>query len=168
MNQSMKRPYNCTNIILDIIDFSKKTDVEQLEVKKQFNYLINSALKDIAETDRTILDTSNGAAITFMAAPGRALTASHAIRDEVLKTNMNSLRPMHLRMVIDHCVVCAQELDSVMPNENVEKESLKMTKLEETKASWKSVATNFALTLPAIVTFAILIWTAPSLMWLFR
>jgi hypothetical protein len=119
MNQSMKSPYNCSNI-------------------------------------------------TFMAAPGHVLTASHAIRDEVLKTNMDSLQPMHLRIVIDHCVVRAQELDSAMPNEDLEKESLQMTNLEETKTNWKSVATHFALTLPAIMTFAILFWTAPSLMWLFR
>lgn len=129
MNQSMKSPYNCSNIILD---------------------------------------TSNGAAITFMAAPGRALTALHAIRGEVLRTNMNSLRPLHLRMVIDQYVVCEQELDSAMPNEDLEKESLQMANLEETKTNWKSVATHFALTLPAIMTFAILFWTAPSLMWLFR
>ena len=84
-----------------MIDYSKKPDSEQIEVKNQFNALISNALKDIAQNDRIIVDTGDGAAIACSGSPEDALFIAVAIRDEIIKTNINSKQPMFVRFGIN-------------------------------------------------------------------
>lgn len=84
-----------------MIDYSKKPDSEQIEVKNQFNALISNALKDIAQNDRIIVDTGDGAAIACSGSPEDALFIAVAIRDEVIKTNINSKQPLFVRFGIN-------------------------------------------------------------------
>ena len=86
---------------MDMIDYSKKPDSEQIEVKNQFNALISNALKDIAQNDRIIVDTGDGAAIACSGSPEDALFIAVAIRDEIIKTNINSKQPMFVRFGIN-------------------------------------------------------------------
>ena len=84
-----------------MIDYSKKPDSEQIEVKNQFNALIGNALKDIAQNDRIIVDTGDGAAIACSGSPEDALFIALAIRDEIIKTNINSQQPLFVRFGIN-------------------------------------------------------------------
>lgn len=84
-----------------MIDYSKKSDSEQIEIKNQFNALISNALKDIAQNDRIIVDTGDGAAIACSGSPEDALFIAVAIRDEVIKTNINSKQPLFVRFGIN-------------------------------------------------------------------
>ena len=61
MNDRINKTSICSIVFLDIIDYSKKPDSEQIDVKNQFNAFINIALKNIAQNDRIILDTGDGA-----------------------------------------------------------------------------------------------------------
>ena len=91
----------CCIVFLDIIDYSKKTDLEQLYVKKLFNGLVSGALKDIAVNDRIILDTGDGAAITYMGSPEDALFMSMSIRDGILQHNASAKTPLFVRFGVN-------------------------------------------------------------------
>jgi hypothetical protein len=62
-------------LFLDIIEYSKKSVTEQIAVKHSFNESVAKALKPIPPADRVILDTGDGAAITFLGNPEDALFA---------------------------------------------------------------------------------------------
>jgi class 3 adenylate cyclase len=101
MNERNNKTSICSIVFLDIIDYSKKTDSEQIEVKNQFNALINNALKDVAENDRIILDTGDGAAIACDGSPEDVLFISLNIRDEILKNNIHSAMPLYVRFGVN-------------------------------------------------------------------
>jgi class 3 adenylate cyclase len=71
----------CSVLFLDIAEYSKKPVAEQLELKQAFNQALSRALDQVASRDRIILDTGDGAAVTFMGDPEDALSASIAMRD---------------------------------------------------------------------------------------
>ncbi|HEX6298204.1 MAG TPA: PEGA domain-containing protein [Burkholderiales bacterium] len=71
----------CSVLFLDIAEYSKKPVAEQLQLKQAFNEALSRALEQVASRDRIILDTGDGAAVTFMGDPEDALFASIAMRD---------------------------------------------------------------------------------------
>lgn len=71
----------CSVLFLDIAEYSKKPVAEQLQLKQAFNQALSRALEQVASRDRIILDTGDGAAVTFMGDPEDALSASIAMRD---------------------------------------------------------------------------------------
>ena len=71
----------CSVLFLDIADYSQKPVTEQLQLKQAFNQALSAALEHVAARDRIILDTGDGAAITFMGDPEDALFAAMAVRD---------------------------------------------------------------------------------------
>jgi class 3 adenylate cyclase len=78
---SAGRTLVCSVLFLDIADYSQKPVAEQLQLKQAFNQALGVALDQVAGRDRIILDTGDGAAITFMGDPEDALFASMAMRD---------------------------------------------------------------------------------------
>ncbi|HEU4351756.1 MAG TPA: PEGA domain-containing protein [Burkholderiales bacterium] len=79
--ESAGRTLVCSVLFLDIADYSQKPVAEQLQLKQAFNQALAVALEHVAPRDRVILDTGDGAAITFMGDPEDALLASMAMRD---------------------------------------------------------------------------------------
>jgi class 3 adenylate cyclase len=71
----------CSVLFLDIADYSQKPVAEQLQLKQAFNQALATALEHVAARDRIILDTGDGAAVTFMGDPEDALFAAMAMRD---------------------------------------------------------------------------------------
>ncbi len=80
--ESSGRTLVCSVLFLDIVEYSKKPVAEQLELKQAFNKVLASALEQVPARDRIILDTGDGAAVTFMGDPEDALFASVAVRDQ--------------------------------------------------------------------------------------
>lgn len=87
MSERLNRTSICSVIFLDIVGYSQQPVSEQIEYKNRFNHLIGDAIKDVAQNDRIILDTGDGAAITLLGAPEEALFVSLTIRDGILKGN---------------------------------------------------------------------------------
>ena len=81
--ESAGRTLVCSVLFLDIADYSSKPVAEQLQLKQSFNQALSASLEQVAARDRIILDTGDGAAITFMGDPEDALFASMAMRDLV-------------------------------------------------------------------------------------
>jgi class 3 adenylate cyclase len=71
----------CSVLFLDIIEYSKKPVAEQLDLKQAFNRSLSTALEQVPQRDRIILDTGDGAAVTFMGDPEDALFAALAVRN---------------------------------------------------------------------------------------
>jgi class 3 adenylate cyclase len=79
--ESSGRTLVCSVLFLDIVEYSKKPVAEQLQLKQAFNAALGRALEEVAPRDRIILDTGDGAAITFLGDPEDALFASISMRD---------------------------------------------------------------------------------------
>lgn len=60
-------------LFLDIIGYSKTSVSEQMSTKQRFNDALALSLKPLALSDRVILDTGDGAAVTFLGNPDDAL-----------------------------------------------------------------------------------------------
>src|SRR5881392_850963 len=71
----------CSVLFLDIVEYTKKPVSDQLQIKQEFNRVLTKALEPVPARDRIILDTGDGAAVTFMGDPEDALFASMAMRD---------------------------------------------------------------------------------------
>ena len=81
--ESSGRTLVCSVLFLDIVEYSKKPVAEQLQLKQEFNRVLTKALDHVPPRDRIILDTGDGAAVTFMGDPEDALFAAMAMRDGV-------------------------------------------------------------------------------------
>src|SRR5258706_13415856 len=79
--ESSGRTLVCSVLFLDIAEYSKKPVSEQLQLKQEFNRLLTRSLEHVATRDRIILDTGDGAAVTFVGDPEDAMFAAMAVRD---------------------------------------------------------------------------------------
>jgi class 3 adenylate cyclase len=79
--ESSGRTLVCSVLFLDIVEYSKKPVSEQLQIKQAFNAALGRALEEVAPRDRIILDTGDGAAVTFLGDPEDALFGSISMRD---------------------------------------------------------------------------------------
>lgn len=101
MNDKINKTSICSILFLDIIDYSKKSDSEQIDIKNQLNRLINQSLKDVEPEERIIFDAGDGTAIAYMGSPKDVILISFSIRNEILKSNILSSIPMYVRFGID-------------------------------------------------------------------
>jgi class 3 adenylate cyclase len=101
MTDRINKTSICSVLFLDIIDYSKKSDSDQIEVKIQFNDLISHSLKGVAQNDRIILDTGDGVAIALTGSPEDAMFVALTIRDGILKSNINHPVPLYVRFGIN-------------------------------------------------------------------
>lgn len=104
MNDQANKTSICSIVALDLIDYSKKTGAEKLEIKQLFNAFIQNAVLDIPDSDRNIIDTADGAAIACKGALEDALEdalfISITIRDEILKHNQHNATPLYVQFGI--------------------------------------------------------------------
>lgn len=80
MIEQPSRTLVCSIVFLDIVDYSTKLVAEQLVLKQAFNKLLSSALENVAARDRVVLDTGDGAGITFLGDPEDALFVAMSLR----------------------------------------------------------------------------------------
>ena len=76
-------------VFVDIVGYSKTSVSEQLVLKDRFTSLLADSLKDIALEQRIILDTGDGAAMSFLGDPEDALFVSMHMRDFLQRTYAN-------------------------------------------------------------------------------
>ncbi len=71
----------CSVVFVDLVEYSKKPVHEQMAIKDRFTALLAEALKHIAVNDRIVLDTGDGAAMSFLGDPEDALFVAMTMRD---------------------------------------------------------------------------------------
>lgn len=95
------RTFICSVVFIDIVEYSRKAVAEQIRLKEQLNSLLAEALKDVAANDRVILDTGDGAAISFVGDPEDALFVCIALRDAVATPPPGTAVPLQMRIGIN-------------------------------------------------------------------
>jgi class 3 adenylate cyclase len=83
MGEFQNRTLICSVLFIDIVEYSRKPVVEQSRLKDHFNALLSQALRGVAVNDRIILDTGDGAAISFIGDPEDALFVATGLRDVI-------------------------------------------------------------------------------------
>jgi class 3 adenylate cyclase len=80
MIEQPSRTLVCSIVFLDIVDYSTKPVAEQLLLKQAFNKLLSASLEHLPLRDRVVLDTGDGAGITFLGDPEDALYVAMSLR----------------------------------------------------------------------------------------
>jgi class 3 adenylate cyclase len=70
-------------LFIDIVGYSKKGVADQVKQKRAFNDMLTAALEQVLPRDRVVVDTGDGAAITFLGDPEGALFVGLAVLDKV-------------------------------------------------------------------------------------
>jgi len=81
MQPAINRTFICSVVFLDMVEYSKKPVAEQIFFKERLNTLLTEALANVAPNDRIILDTGDGAALSFIGDPEDALFVSLSLRE---------------------------------------------------------------------------------------
>ncbi|HVJ24287.1 MAG TPA: hypothetical protein VM756_10170, partial [Burkholderiales bacterium] len=71
----------CSVLFIDIVEYSKKSVVDQFDTKRTFNGMLAEALDVLQRRDRVIVDTGDGAAVVFLGDPEDALVVGLAMRE---------------------------------------------------------------------------------------
>src|SRR5687768_1288316 len=101
MSEFQNRTLICSVLFIDIVEYSRKPVVEQGTLKDRFNALLSDALRGVAVNDRIILDTGDGAAISFIGDPEDAIFVATALRDEIAAQAGSSAAELSTRMGIN-------------------------------------------------------------------
>jgi len=91
----------CSVLFLDIVEYSQKAVSGQISLKEGFNVFLSSALSDIPVSDRIILDTGDGAAISFLGDIEDALKVGLSMRKSLLTAGVHMDTPLFVRMGIN-------------------------------------------------------------------
>ena len=81
----VNRTLICSVVFLDIVEYSRKPVTEQIRLKDRFNAVLSDALKGVDAGDRIILDTGDGAAVSFIGDPEDALLMATELRDALAR-----------------------------------------------------------------------------------
>jgi len=118
----------CSVLFLDIVEYSRISVAEQLDFKQRFNDALRKALEQVAARDRVVLDTGDGAAVTFLGDPEDALFSAMAFRDATralpvrLGINLGPVRLMRdvngqINMIGDGINVAQRIMSFAVPNQ---------------------------------------------------
>ncbi len=80
-------------VFVDIVGYSKKSVSDQITMKDRFTALLSNALTDVALDQRIILDTGDGAALSFIGDPEDALFVGMNIRDLLKQQSPDAAEP---------------------------------------------------------------------------
>lgn len=80
---SENRTFICSVVFVDLVDYSTQPVGQQVALKNRLNEMIARSLAHVAESDRLILDTGDGAALCFFGDPEDALFAATTLREAV-------------------------------------------------------------------------------------
>jgi class 3 adenylate cyclase len=74
------RTFIGTVVFIDIVDYSQRPVLQQVELKTRLNEMIAGVLEHVPTADRMSLDTGDGAALCFLGDPEDALFAASNLR----------------------------------------------------------------------------------------
>jgi len=92
MDQS-NRTFIGSVVFVDIVGYTKKSVSDQIIMKDRFTSLLSDSLKDISSDQRIILDTGDGAALSFIGDPEDALFVGMNMRDMLKDVTPGALAP---------------------------------------------------------------------------
>ena len=90
MLDQANRTFICSVVFIDLVGYSKKPVTEQIRLKTSLTNNLSEAIKDIPVNDRIILDTGDGAAISFLGDPEDALFTTLSLREAMVREGMSA------------------------------------------------------------------------------
>lgn len=90
MLDQANRTFICSVVFIDLVGYSKKPVTEQIRLKTSLTNNLSEAIKDIPVNDRIILDTGDGAAISFLGDPEDALFVTLSLREKMISEGMTA------------------------------------------------------------------------------
>jgi class 3 adenylate cyclase len=93
MLDQANRTFICSVVFIDLVGYSKKTVTEQIRLKTSLTNNLSEAIKDIPVNDRIILDTGDGAAISFLGDPEDALFVTLSLREAMAREGLALATP---------------------------------------------------------------------------
>ncbi|HTF13848.1 MAG TPA: adenylate/guanylate cyclase domain-containing protein [Burkholderiales bacterium] len=88
-------------LFLDIVGYTQYTVAEQIALKERFNAVLTDAIAGVATDDRIILDTGDGAAVSFLGDPEDTLFAGMSLRDAVVGQDATSSPQLVIRVGVN-------------------------------------------------------------------
>jgi class 3 adenylate cyclase len=101
MAEHTNRTFICSVLFLDIVDYSLRSVAEQIALKERFNAVLTQAIAGVATDDRIILDTGDGAAVSFLGDPEDTLFAGMSLRDAVAAQDVTSGPQLQIRVGVN-------------------------------------------------------------------
>ncbi len=101
MEQRGNKTIICSVFFLDIVEYSKKSVSGQISLKERFNAFLSTAIRNVPVADRIILDTGDGAAISFLGDIEDALQAALSMRSSLLSEGVRMEPALLVRMGIN-------------------------------------------------------------------
>jgi class 3 adenylate cyclase len=90
MLDQANRTFICSVVFIDLVGYSKKPVTEQIRLKTSLTNNLSEAIKDIPVNDRIILDTGDGAALSFLGDPEDALFTTLSLREAMVRDGMSA------------------------------------------------------------------------------
>ncbi|MCZ6732901.1 MAG: adenylate/guanylate cyclase domain-containing protein [Gammaproteobacteria bacterium] len=97
--ERQSRTWLCSVVFLDIAGYTEKPVEQQIEMKEHLQKLVADAVSNIAETERIMVDTGDGAALCFLGDPEEAMFVALNLRD--LLTEKETATPFKIRIGIN-------------------------------------------------------------------
>ena len=94
MNDSIHKTASGNVVYLELVDFSDKTDAEQIDLKSKFNALVKVALKVPQTHTRIVTDTVEGVIVTTLGAPEEVLQIAANMQNIVHQYNIRTTAPV--------------------------------------------------------------------------
>ena len=101
MAEHTNRTFICSVLFLDIVEYSRRSVAEQIALKERFNAVLTEAIVGVATDDRIILDTGDGAAVSFLGDPEDTLFAGMSLRDAVAGQDVTSGPQLQIRVGVN-------------------------------------------------------------------
>ena len=101
MEEQDNKTIICSVLFLDIVEYSQKAVSGQISLKEGFNVFLSTALNEIPVKDRIILDTGDGAAISFLGDIEDALKVGLSMRHSLMTAGVYMDTPLLVRMGIN-------------------------------------------------------------------
>ncbi|MGB7540610.1 MAG: adenylate/guanylate cyclase domain-containing protein [Burkholderiales bacterium] len=101
MSENANRTFICSVLFLDIVDYSRCAVTDQIRLKEQFNSALSEAIAGVAPDDRIILDTGDGAAVSFLGDPEDVMFVSLDMRDAIAAQAAVSGQALQVRLGIN-------------------------------------------------------------------
>ncbi len=79
--ENVSRTFIGSVVCVDLVGYSTKSVAKQISIKETFTRLLANALQRVPEEERIILDTGDGAAVSFLGDPEQGLALGLAMRE---------------------------------------------------------------------------------------
>jgi class 3 adenylate cyclase len=101
MPEHTNRTFICSVLFLDIVEYSQRSVAEQIALKERFNEVLTDAIAGVPTDDRIILDTGDGAAVSFLGDPEDTLFAGMSLRDAVANQQATTGPRLQIRVGVN-------------------------------------------------------------------